>query len=238
MGEFRFKQFAVSDDRSGMKISTDGVLLGAWATIPEGCRRVADLGAGSGLIALMLAQRLVPARPDAEIFAVELDDGACADCRDNAARSPWAASVETLQGDASAVCAGREFDLIVSNPPYFATGERSASAARASARHEASLSARTVVDIASHTLSPGGEAAIIAPADTEADLIFHAELSGLKLRRLTRVASRAGRPPLRCLYRFARADGPCSVETLDIRDASGNFSEEYARLTRPFYLNI
>ncbi|MCM1458387.1 MAG: tRNA (adenosine(37)-N6)-methyltransferase TrmM, partial [Lachnoclostridium sp.] len=73
MGEFRFKQFAVSDDRSGMKISTDGVLLGAWAGIPEGCRRVADLGAGSGLIALMLAQRLVPARPDAEIFAVELD---------------------------------------------------------------------------------------------------------------------------------------------------------------------
>ena len=238
MGEFRFKQFSVSDDRSGMKISTDGVLLGAWAEIPGGCRRVADLGAGSGLIALMLAQRLVPAQPDAEISAIELDGGAAADCRDNAARSPWGASVETLQGDASAICEGREFDLIVSNPPYFTTGERSASAARASARHEASLSARTVLDIASRSLSPTGETALIAPADTEADLIFHAELAGLKLRRLTRVASRAGRPPLRCLYRFARTDGPCSVGTLDIRDASGSYSVEYASLTRPFYLEI
>ena len=71
MGEFRFKQFAVSDDRSGMKISTDGVLLGAWAEIPASCRRVTDLGAGSGLIALMLAQRLVPSRPDAEIFVAQ-----------------------------------------------------------------------------------------------------------------------------------------------------------------------
>ncbi len=238
MGEFRFKQFAVSDDRSGMKISTDGVLLGAWAEIPAGCRHVADLGAGSGLIALMLAQRLVPSMSDAEIYAVELDAGACADCRDNAARSPWAASVVTLQGDASAVCTDREFDLIVSNPPYFATGERSASASRASARHEASLSARTVVEIASRSLSPTGEAALIAPADTEADLIFHAELAGLKLRRLTRVASRAGRPALRCLYQFARADGPCTVASLDIRLASGEYSPEYAAITRPFYLNI
>jgi len=238
MGEFHFKQFSVSDDRSGMKISTDGVLLGAWAPIPDGCRRVADLGAGSGLIALMLAQRLACDYPDAEIHAIEIDAGAAADCRDNAARSPWASAVTTCEGDAATLCAGREFDLITSNPPYFSTGERSASTARASARHEASLSAATVVDIASKSLSPHGEVSLIAPAEGEADLIFHAELAGLKLRRLTRVSSREGRPPLRCLYCFSRIDGPCLTDALTIRVASGAFSERYAALTRPFYLRI
>lgn len=235
MGVFRFKQFSVADDRSGMKVSTDGVLLGAWAPIPAGCRTVADIGAGSGLIALMLAQRL---GGTAQIYAFELDGGAASDCRDNAARSPWAASVFTREGDAAVLCAGREFDLIASNPPYFATGERSAQAARASARHEASLSAAKVVEIASASLSAQGVAALIAPAEGEADLVFRAEMAGLKLRRLVRVSSRQGRPPMRCLYCFSRQDGPCGVSALAIRDASGTYSEEYVRLVAPFYLRI
>ena len=111
---FRFKQFTVCDERSAMKIGTDGVLLGAWTDI-EGDSRILDVGTGTGLIALMLAQR----NASAEIVGVDISHEAIEEARDNFLNSPWAKRLSVTEGDVCSFESNEKFDHIVSNPPYF-----------------------------------------------------------------------------------------------------------------------
>lgn len=229
---FRFKQFALSDRRCGMKIGTDGVLLGAWATLPVGKTHIADIGAGSGLIALMMAQRY----PSARITAVEIDAGAAADAADNAASSPFAAQIDVVCRPFEDFNA--ETDMIVSNPPFFATGERAPAQARAMARHTGSLSPEILVDRAASLLCPGGTLAMITPADNAGDLIFRATMARLYPRRICNVISREGKDPSRILWQFSTDDGPCRQEVLTIRRADNSYTDDYIALTKDFYLNL
>ena len=117
---FRFKQFAVRQDRCPMKVGTDGVLLGAWAPVLPSDRRVLDIGTGTGLIALMMAQRM----PQARIAGVDIDD--VSQARENADASPWGARLEFHRCPVQEFAAGGAFDLIVSNPPYVPQSDRAA----------------------------------------------------------------------------------------------------------------
>lgn len=130
---FTFKQFFVAHDRCAMKVGTDGVLLGAWAPVIEAGRAL-DIGTGSGLVALMLAQRMHGA---IAIDAVDLDPYACRQARDNFTASPWATSLCAVEGDICAYAdrASRRYKSIVSNPPYFSTGPACATPARERARY-------------------------------------------------------------------------------------------------------
>lgn len=234
---FRFKQFGLSDTRSGMKIGTDGVLLGAWTLPPFSASSVLDVGAGCGLISLMLAQRY----PEARISAVEIDAGACADCRDNIASSPWLCRVEVIETDFIdyARTTTEKFSLIVSNPPFFSSGALSPEEKRASARHEASLSYASLIGLCPGLITPTGILAMIAPAEREEDIIFTAEMKGLKLKRLCRVCSVEGKPPVRVMFEFSPADTlRPEITTLFIRSAGGEFSPEYIQLTKDFYLHF
>lgn len=232
---FDFKQFHVDDNRCAMKVGTDGVLLGAWAEAEVGPARVIDLGAGSGLVSLMLAQRF----PQARIRAVECEAPAAADCRDNFARSPFADRLETVCGDAldQQPCHGG-YDLVVSNPPFFAETLHSPDQARALARHAAGLSPFAVIDIAARLLGPDGSVALIVPAQYAAEVIYHAAVARLNERRRLDVSPREGAPAVRILLQFARRDGDVSRDILAIRDAGGRYSEAYRRLTGSFYLNM
>ena len=111
---FQFKQFTVWHDQCAMKVGTDGVLLGAWASV-ERARRILDIGTGTGLVALMLAQRSLP---DAKIVALEIDEAAAGQARENVARSPWQERIEVVQADFKKYRSSDKFDVIVSNPPY------------------------------------------------------------------------------------------------------------------------
>lgn len=249
MGIFRFKQFQIDDTLCGMKIGTDGVLLGAWAEVGE-CHdmtqgqphHIIDVGCGSGLIALMMAQRC----PTAIVTAVEIDTEAAATARANAMSSPWARRVNIMQGDVldwhpTDDCAGGL--TIVSNPPFFIENLHSPSGARALARHGEGLNVESLIAWSAGVMRPGrcDSLSFIAPAERDGDIRFALSMGRLALSRVTTVVPRPGRQQLRCLYE-ARPErdvtGPYRASTLYLRDDHGQLSDEYKALTHDFYIQL
>lgn len=234
MGVFRFKQFNVDDSGCGMKICSDSVLLGAWflPCFPS-AMSVLDIGSGSGLLALMAAQLC----PNAQVTGVEIDPKAAAAARVNFADSPFASRLNLIEGDFNNCNPPAPNDLVISNPPYFTTGERSADTARSTARHQATLSYNAIFDKA-RLLTPEGHIGLVSPAEFEQDIIFHAEMAGLKLRRLLRVCTATAKPATRLLWDFSLTDGPLIEETLKLRNSAGELTEGYRRLVDAFYIKL
>ncbi len=218
-----------------MKVGTDGVLLGAWAPV-EGVRRVLDVGTGTGLIALMLAQRA----PDAQITGIDIDAAAVEQAAANAAASPWAGRIDirlqdavTLQPDA-----GGGYDLIVSNPPYFIEKVACPDTARQAARHTDSLDFGRLTAAIQRLLRPEGRFSVVLPASAMGDFVSVAFRAGLSMERLTWVHTKAVLPPKRVLMTFARQVERKQTDRLVIEQAPGVFSEGYVALTRDFYLKF
>lgn len=230
MGRFRFKQFDVDDGGCAMKVGTDSVLLGAWCDC-RGARRVLDLGAGSGLLALMIAQRV----PDATITAIEIDPEACEAAAANFAASPWGDRLTAVCSDALAYAPEFLPDLIVCNPPYFIGGLQSPDTRRALARHSAGLCPESAVEIAARILSPSGSLAMVTPADYADSLLFHAEMHRLNLWRRCRVTT-SGTQPSRLLWQWGREACPVEETSLTLR-RDGHLTPEYTALTSAFYLD-
>ena len=230
---FKFKQFTIRHDRCAMRVGTDGVLLGAWASV-EGVRRALDVGTGSGLIAIQLAQR----NPDARIAGIEIDPEAAAQARENVACSPWAERVEVVCGDFKAYAPVEKFDLIVSNPPYFTDALRSPDARRRTARHTEDLDYGLLFRHALDMLAPGGRMAVIIPMEVETLALGSAIACGWFLCRRTNVYTKPGKKCRRLLLEFCTKPTPYVVDDLYIEKAEGGYSEEYMSLTREFYLNM
>ncbi len=226
---FTFKKFAMTDARCGMKIGTDGVLLGAWARVPAQAREVMDAGAGSALISLMLAQRY----PSVNVKAVEIDPSACEDARLNVGKSLWAPRIEVINDTFDVI---GEVDAIVSNPPFFLTGELSPAGSRAASRHAAALSPATLIDFAARVLPSYGSLSMISTAEALDDLTFRAALAGLYPRRICMVSTREGKAPARVLWEFSRCDGACEHTYINVRTRDNKLSEQYTELTKEFYL--
>ncbi|MDE6301235.1 MAG: methyltransferase [Muribaculaceae bacterium] len=225
---FTFKCFAVDDRRCAMKVGTDGVLLGAWASVGSAhALRVADLGAGSGLIALMLAQR----NPGAVVTAVEIDRDAFSDLEKNIAASPFADRITAVEGDYRTVTG--KFDLIVSNPPYFMPGAGAPDRSRCLAREAGDLSPFGLLDFAPGHLTGHGRLAMIAPSDYDGEIEYRAALAHLNVCRRAAVATSPRRGVTRTLWEFASAPAPLpEIESITVG------SEHYRSLTSPFYLNF
>ncbi len=228
MGEntFEFKQFAIYQKRSAMKVGTDGVLVGAWAPV-DGARRVLDVGAGTGLISLMIAQRA----PEAHVVGVEIDMAASEEAHINVLASPWADRVAIMCADVMDV---REIlgeqDLIISNPPFFTTGLAAPDCRRNAARHEGTLTIETLVQLAAWLLAPDGRMAFIAPADREADIDTMVTMARLCVERLTTVITAPGKPPRRQLWLVGRRP------VMTRRDSLLIGSPAYQDLVAPFYI--
>lgn len=231
---FNFKRFSLCDCRCAMKIGTDGVLLGAWTHVPAGASTAVDLGAGCGLVSLMLAQRA----PWLRVTAVEIDPDAAADCRDNILASPFADRVRCICADATGVEAVA--DLIVSNPPFFDERTVSPDIARAVARSCNILSPDSVIDIAAQTLSAHGTVAMITPASPALvdRLTYRAEMKRLKVRRLCTVHPTPTSGAARVLWQLGRVDGSIERQSIVIRDNNGNYTSQYKQLTNQFYLHF
>lgn len=247
---FRFRQFEVEDADCGMKVGTDGILLGAWSGVGT-ARRILDIGTGSGLLALMLAQR----NPGAGILALDADPLAAARAAWNFRRSPWSqrlqtvcqplqewmaakppgGSPESLPAFADEDLAGG-FDLIVCNPPFFSGSTRPADPAREAARHGTGLGAEPLVDAAARLLLPMGRLSVILPVDAEADWLARARDRGLFLARSCRVAPLSGSAGKRILLEFSRQPvSAVSGESLVIQTAPGVYSDDWIALTGSFY---
>ena len=237
---FTFKQFAIKQDRCAMKVGTDGVLLGAWARIAH-CKNVLDIGTGTGLVALMAAQRSM-----ADIIAIDLDADAVMQATENVAASIWANRIKVLETDARDLAASEfriqnsdcSFDAILCNPPFFENSLKSPDAARTMARHTDTLSFDELASCAARLLAPKGELSVIIPYDRAHDMTISAACQGLFATRQTIVVPVQGGKPKRILMAFNSEGASHTIEMLYINDAQHQYTEEYKRLVSDFYLKM
>lgn len=218
-----------------MKVGTDGVLLGAWAAVEASDRRILDIGTGTGLIALMLAQRA----PDARITALDIDPACAEQARANADASPWGGRIDVLQGAVQSFHPGLTFDLIVSNPPYYDASLLPADPGRAVARHDTRLGFDDLAAAAVRLLAPGGRFAVVLPAAEAARFLLRAS-QALWLIRRTDVRTTPRRGIRRALMEFSLHQplmAPQRTE-LVIGDGGGGFTQQYRELTQDFYLKF
>lgn len=228
---FTFKQFEINHEGSAMKVGTDGVLLGAWCSCRD-VRRIADVGAGTGLISLMCAQR----NGDATIDAIEIDHSAAECARANIARSAWSERIRVIESAIQDFTTEERYDLIVSNPPYFSETLQSPDPSRATARHNCSLPHRYLIAAAQRLLTPEGRLSLILPSDEARRFAMQAVAAGLHLRRRCEVATKPAAAPKRTMSEWSLNGGESTIEQLTLANADGERSEEYRRLTEEFYL--
>ena len=232
---FQFRNFHVNDEHTAMKVGTDGVLLGTWAPFCPAGAVIVDAGAGCGVVSLLMAER----NPDAHVVGVEIDAAAAADCRENFAASPWARRMTVAESALENWKPDCKIDLVISNPPFFTETLRSPDGRRASSRHCGTMSPLTVIDFAARWLNAGGKLAMITACGNRRDVLFHGELCGLHLHALTHVCPREGTPEKRLLWLWGRAPASEYTETsLCLRDAVGNWSDDYISLVGDFYLRM
>lgn len=219
-------------------VGTDGVLLGAWARVGE-CRHLLDIGTGTGLIALMLAQR-TEQQPDTHITAVEIhhDSRVCASR--NFAASPWAGrlhAVEQRIQDFTAA-ATRQYDLIVSNPPFFSEAVVSPDPARRLGRTAIALSLAELLDAVNRLLAPDGRFCTILPQPEGQRLCEQGATKGLYCTGQTLVHGRAGKSVERLLLQLERNPYPFEREVIEIYAGGNEYSEAFRAMTREFYLHF
>ena len=220
-----------------MKVGTDGVLLGAWARV-EHCKRILDMGTGTGLVALMAAQR-----SGADIVAIDLDADAVAQASENVVASPWKERIHVLEADARNLefrIQNSEFlfDSILCNPPFFENSLKSPNAARTMARHTDTLTFDELARSASRLLAPEGELSVVIPYDRAHDMTVSAACNGFFATRQTIVVPVEGGKPKRILMAFTREGAAHAVETLCIHDAQRCYTPEYVHLVEDFYLKM
>lgn len=231
---FQFKQFTVWHDKCAMKVGTDGVLLGAWTSV-QNAHKILDVGTGTGLVALMLAQRSLP---DADIVALEIDETAAGQARENVTRSPWKERVEVVQADFRDYQSLDKFDVIVSNPPYFVDSLECPDQQRNAARHNDSLTYEELLEGVAGLLAEDGAFTIVIPVDVADRVKMIAAVKNLYAVRQLNVITKPGSVPKRTLITFTFSNQECVVEELLTELARHQYSEEYIALTREYYLNM
>lgn len=227
---FRFRHFAIEQDLCAMKVGTDGVLLGAWADVPTsgGSGKILDIGTGTGIVALMMAQRFA----NATVEAIDIDPGAARQAKSNAERSIYKGriSVERISIQEYAK-KSIVFDAITSNPPYFHNSLGCPDTARSTARHDHALPLSDLARCSARLLADGGELSVILPASETERMTAEASFAGLFLKRQCMVKTTANKKASRTLLAFTNK--PCETlvsETLTIGD------DRYRSLTADFYL--
>ena len=230
-----------------MKVGTDGVLLGAWTSLPASAElpvRVLDIGTGSGLVALMLAQRLEEkgwAGADVHIDAIDIDAPSAQQAADNFAASPWAGCLQAHNISLQDFCAActDTYSLIVSNPPFYQHSLLCPDLRRTAARHTCTLSYAELLHATALMLFSGGKAAFVLPADAQASFLSLAVAEGLAPVRLVLVRGNSGKPAKRLLMEFVRAEQapPLTLgQDIVLSGADGARTPEYSALTSAFYL--
>jgi tRNA1Val (adenine37-N6)-methyltransferase len=230
---FQFKQFKIVQQHSAMKVGTDGVLIGAWTNI-KNTTSILDVGTGTGLIALMMAQRT-----NAQITAIEIVKNAAKEATENVNNSPWKEriAVKNIPFQDFAEQIKSEFDLIISNPPFFINSYKTKSENRTIARHSDLLPFAELVKGAKKLLTKNGRLALILPVESAKIFIEIAKNEGLNLVRLTKVKSKNRKAPNRFLMEFSMQELTLSdyILTIYLEDSS-DYTEEFKKLIRDFYL--
>jgi len=238
---FQFKQFYIAHDECAMKVGTDGVLLGSWAPITTAdsdgdTYQVLDIGTGSGLVAIMLAQRL--SEKKYHIDAIDIEPQAASQAAKNVLASPWNPFIEVhLVGlQDFAIACKIKYHLIVSNPPYFQNSLKNPDKQKEIARHTDSLSYEELITSAKQLLAQHGVLALILPARYEIEILDIAKANGLFVEHITRIKTKANKTEKRILIALKEHTTATIEDVLTLEDENSSRSEEYKQLTQSFYL--
>ena len=228
---FSFKQFEIVQARSAMRVGTDAVLLAAWVRLGN-CRHVLDVGTGTGVIALICAQRC----DAATIEAIEIDQGSAEDAGENFQQSPWRERLKIHLGDFLKISTSEKFDLIISNPPYFTHSLRAADPIRNAARHDDLLPSDAFMKHSKRLLREEGKIALIFPKSELERWILDAAAVGLKPSRICHVFTLVHKDAARVMIEFT-FNSPIEpeMESILIQKSPGEPSEAYKQLTSAFY---
>ncbi len=233
---FQFKEFTVAQDRCAMKIGTDGVLLGAWTTLDHFPKSILDIGAGTGVISLQMAQRSMADTID----AIEIDTEAYEQCSENFENSPWGdrlfcyhASVQEFASEID-----ESYELIVSNPPFYLEDYKTNDDSRDKARFAESLPFQHLIVCAAHLLDEKGVFAIIIPKKEEMDFIELAKEHHLYPKRICRVKGTPNSEEKRSLIEFSFQQEEVTYESLTIELERHKYTSEYVALVKDFYLKM
>ncbi len=232
---FRFRQFTLHQDLCAMKVTTDACIQGAWTPLPVAIERILDIGTGTGLLALMLAQR----SRDTIIEAVEYDADAAQQATINAASSPWASRTHIMHQDIRTYNPGHQYDLIICNPPFFRNSLKNETEQKSIARHNVTLTAHELAHAVSNLLSPDGTFSLLLPAAEIQH--WYPVLKKYGINEYARLEVKhtpaAAIKRMVSLLSFRQVPAP-DTETLIIKDIEGSYTEQFATLLRPFYLNV
>lgn len=231
---FHFKKFSVRHDRSGMKVGTDGALLGAWTDVRQ-ATQILDIGTGTGVIALMLAQR---ASESVTIDAVEIDDQAYADAQENIAASPWHDRIHLHHMAIQKFNPSTKFDLLVTNPPYFQKSYKPPTAQRETARHTEQLTFDEILNTTEKLLTPSGRLNLILPYTEGLQFITLADHKGLHCTRKWIFRTRGNKPVERLLLEFRWIKKNPDEGEILLYSSGEEWSAGYKELMREFYLKI
>ncbi len=226
---FTFRAFSVRQDLCAMKVGTDGVLLGAWA---PGGARVLDIGTGTGLIALIMAQRFGGSVVD----AIDIDADACKQARQNVADSPFATRIHVWQSDLQHFDSPQPYDAIVCNPPFFVNALRCPDSKRTMARHTDTLSPRDLFVHAYRLLADGGTFALVIPTDQADVFVAESIIAGFFEKDRIRIKTTERKAPKRLLLSFAKQGGAVHTDTEQTLFCGQQKSEWYHALTANLYL--
>lgn len=216
-----------------MKVGTDGTLLGAWANAPEGASRILDIGTGTGLVALMMAQRF----PESQVLGIDIDPEATIQAQQNAAASPFAERVKIAEGDATKIIDKEQFDAIVCNPPYFVDSLTCPQDQRTLARHAVSLTYESLMQTAKKLLKNDGRFSIVIPTENNDDVESAATFAGLFITRTCLIKTTPTKLPKRQLMEFRKQRS----DEIDFKEEilemfPNQRSVWYRELTKDFYI--
>jgi tRNA1Val (adenine37-N6)-methyltransferase len=238
---FQFKQFTIHQDHCAMKVCTDACLFGAWvgAKVKTHLSRAGtkvknalDIGAGTGLLSLMIAQEC-----DIMIDAVELDENAAEQAADNFELSPWKERLQVLQGDIRKIHLGRKYELVISNPPFFENALKSPDGKRNLALHSEMLGLEELIDVVQEHLADDALFAVLLPFDRKDACIALATTQGLHLAEETAVKQSNTHSFFRAMLLFATVPSDISRTSMNIREDDG-YSEAFTSLLKPYYLKL
>lgn len=228
---FQFKQFSIDDTHCAMKIGTDGVILGAWAFDRFSPTRILDVGSGSGLLSLMMAQRFTKA----QISGIEIDTDAYLDALFNVSNSKWSGHIEILNGDFLSYNLSGTFDAIITNPPFYNENVHPDDTKRDIARHDTNMSIDTLISKSSVLLTEGGHFAVIAPDCRTQEIIYLLTLYHLDPQRVTIVKHNPSTPPKRVMIEAVKGlSQHYETSTLFVREKN-YYTDDYRQLTDSFY---
>lgn len=231
---FQFKQFIVEQEHCAMKVGTDGVLLGAWTTIKSG--NALDIGCGSGLIALMLAQRA----QNLIIDAIDVEKNACFQAEINIGKSKWSSRIAVHHASLQTFNPYKTYDLITSNPPFFVNSYQPPQNERAIARHNEQLSFDDLLIHVIRLLKPEGVFSLILPVNEAVDFAYNAFSQGLFLNRRCEVKPNLTKATKRILLEFSKTKPNTVIEeSLTIEtEKRHHYTADYIKLTGNFYLKL